>query len=139
MSCWNAARRYGAESDGVFDVTVAPVAQVWGSHAAAFLSRTASRSPAGWSWSITAIFCSIWRRIPRCCGVRGQSVDLGGIAKGFACGAADRIARENGVESGIYFHRRQYHDNPAKNLSPDQAGRTVRQPFRFGLRDPARR
>lgn len=126
---------YGAESDGVFDVTVAPVAQVWGiTRGRVFIpdsEQIASRLALVDYRDILLdpeTHSAMLRR-------EGQAVDLGGIAKGFACGAADRIARENGVESGFISIGGNIMTIGQKPVA-DQAGRTVRQPFRFGLRDP---
>ncbi|MEY8438839.1 FAD:protein FMN transferase [Anaerotruncus colihominis] len=126
---------YGAETDGVFDVTIAPVARVWGiTRGRAYIPDSAEIAS---QLELVNYRDILLEPETRSAMLRreGQSVDLGGIAKGFACSAADRIARENGIESGFISIGGNIMTIGQKPVA-DQTGRTVRQPFRFGLRDP---
>lgn len=121
---------YGSQSDGVFDVTIAPLTALWNVTAESpqipaqaeidalrtlvdyrDIQLSAEKSPA------------LSARLAR----KGQAVDVGGIAKGFACDLARRAATENGVTSGYLSIGGNIMVIGAK---PDGA------PFRFGVRDP---
>ncbi len=84
------AQRLSSASDGVFDITVAPTLAAWG-----FLPQSGQKDPD-----------ATWRDIflEENCGVRfarNLSIDLGGIAKGFAVDRAVEAMRRNGVRRGF--------------------------------------
>lgn len=83
---------------GVFDITVAPVMDIWGFYGGSFrvpsdgeiaekLAKVSYKNVSAEGGHITL------------CG--GAQVDLGGIAKGFAADRVEEIFRKNGVKSGI--------------------------------------
>lgn len=126
---------YGAETDGVFDVTIAPVARTWGiTRGRVYIPDDADIARQLKLVDYRDILLdpethsAMLRR-------EGQSVDLGGIAKGFACSVADRIARASGVESGYISIGGNIMTIGQKPVT-GQSGRTATRPFRFGLRDP---
>lgn len=123
----NMANRYHAETEGAFDITVAPVVAAWG-----FAGGEEYRVPS------EAELQSLLERVDGSA-VRvedrtvtlgpGQAVDLGGIAKGYA---ADKIV---GVLRG--------HDVPRANINLGgnvlaYGGRPDGTPWRVGIQDPAR-
>lgn len=91
------ARRSG----GAFDVTVGPMVRLW---------RTARRSGVlPTSAEISAAQSLVgWRKItidPKAStvrlGVPGMKLDLGGIAKGYACDEAIRVLKQQGIKSAL--------------------------------------
>jgi thiamine biosynthesis lipoprotein len=86
-----AARNFARESDGAFDVTVAPQLICW--H---YLPRRSYgfNSTASWRDIFLRKNCEIFFRRP-------VIVDLGGIAKGFAVDRAIEALKDNAVASGI--------------------------------------
>lgn len=116
---------YGAESGGVFDVTVAPITSLWD------ITGANPRIPSQEE---------IQEKMPlvdyRAIDVRddggamlkkeGQMVDLGGIAKGYACDLARRAARDAGVKSGYL--------SIGGNIMV--IGKQNGEDYRFGVRDP---
>ena len=120
-------REYGEESGGVFDVTVAPLTQLWG------VTSGNPRVPS--QEEIDALLGLVDYRdllldepggramLAR----EGQAVDLGGIAKGFACDVARGVAEEYGITSGwisIGGNLMSIGEKPGD------------RPFTFGVRDP---
>jgi len=86
-----ASKRFAEESDGTFDITVAP-----------WLTKLNFLPHRGYQFSPTASSRDIFLRgnyevFFR----RGLTVDLGGIAKGFAVDRAVDALKENGIECGI--------------------------------------
>lgn len=118
---------YAEQTGGVFDITIAPLASAWGitsdhpqvpeqSQIDTLLALVDYRDIQFYPESLSA-------QLAR----EGQAVDVGGIAKGYACDAARRIARECGVKSGYL--------SIGGNImvigeKPDKT------PFKFGIRDP---
>jgi thiamine biosynthesis lipoprotein len=86
-----AAKRLAEESHGAFDITVAPWLTKWN-----YLPlRCYQFSPTATSRDIFV------RRAYKVFFRRGLTVDLGGIAKGFAVDRAVDALKENGIECGI--------------------------------------
>ncbi len=86
-----ASKRFAEESDGTFDITVAPWLTKWN-----YLPRRGYQSSPDASWR--DIFL---RRNHKVFFRRDLIVDLGGIAKGFAVDRAVDALKANGIESGI--------------------------------------
>jgi len=84
-----AARRVSAASSGVFDVTVAPLLQRWG-HLPACAGAPAPDSRADWRDIELGADGTVRFRRP-------VTIDLGGIAKGFAVDEAVAAARDAGA------------------------------------------
>lgn len=116
---------YGAESGGVFDVTIAPLTALWD------ITGVNPRVPS--DEEIDALMPLVdYRSID----VRddgnamlkktGQMVDLGGIAKGYACDIARRAALDAGVKSGYL--------SVGGNIMA--IGKQNGEDFRFGVRAP---
>jgi thiamine biosynthesis lipoprotein len=86
-----ASKRFAEESDGTFDVTVAP-----------WLTKWNYLPDRGYQFSSTATSRDIFlRRNYEVFFRRALIVDLGGIAKGFAVDRAVDALKQNGIESGI--------------------------------------
>lgn len=118
---------YAEQTDGIFDVTIAPLAVAWG--------VTSDHPQVPEENRIDALLALVdYQDVefdPDSLSVRlareGQAVDVGGIAKGYACDVARRIAQECGVKSGYL--------SIGGNImvigeKPDKT------PFKFGIRDP---
>ena len=123
-------------SDGAFDPTVAPLLRLWGFRGGAL--RTAPPSDAEIADALA--HCG-WRRIhllddgaggarARCDG--GVSLDLGGIAKGFAVDAAFETVR------GAVPDARGILVNLGGNLRADGTPRAGADAWRVAVRDPFR-
>lgn len=117
---------YGAESGGAFDVTVAPVVALWD------ITGENPRIPT--KEELEALLPLVnYRDILFQDGnlamlaKEGQKVDLGGIAKGYACELVRKVALENGVKSG-------YLSIGGNIMVIGQ--KPGREDFRFGIRDP---
>lgn len=118
---------YGRESGGVFDVTVAPLAKLWnitGENPKIPSAEAIEKDRAlvGYEDILLdeAHSAAMLRR-------EGQAVDLGGIAKGYACDVVRKAVLETGVTSG--------YSSIGGNLmvvgrKPDG------EDFRFGVRNP---
>ncbi len=129
MQLLQACVRYGEESDGAFDVTVAPLVEEWG------IQTDHAHVPS--QDRIDALLSLVdYRslRLKESDGVytaqlphAGQAVDLGGIVKGYACTIAREIA-ENYKVTGGYVSI----GGNIMTIGSTPQGR----PFRFGLRDP---
>ncbi len=95
------AKYWSEQSDGVFDVTAAPLSILWRS---AKKNRTIPKQSE--QELARKLVCfkdlqltpSTHTAMLRC---SGQAVDLGGIAKGFAADEAAKIMREAGVENAL--------------------------------------
>ncbi|HEY2568689.1 MAG TPA: FAD:protein FMN transferase [Candidatus Udaeobacter sp.] len=86
-----ASKRFAEESDGTFDITVAPKLTKW-----SYLPRC------GYQFSPAATSRDIFlRRNNEVFFRRGLIIDLGGIAKGFAVDRAVDALKENGIRCGI--------------------------------------
>ncbi|MBU1669785.1 MAG: FAD:protein FMN transferase [Actinobacteria bacterium] len=92
---------YSQRSDGAFDITVGPLAELWGFYSGEF--RVPSRA------QIEAVLPLVgWRRVaidePNgtvMLAEKGMAIDLGGVAKGYALGVAAEELRSRGVEHGL--------------------------------------
>jgi thiamine biosynthesis lipoprotein len=86
-----AAKRLAEESHGTFDITVAPLLTKWNylPQRCYQFSPTASSHDIFLRRSYEVVFC------------RALTVDLGGIAKGFAVDRAVDALKENGIEYGV--------------------------------------
>jgi len=85
-----AAQKFSAQSNGVFDITIAPLLQRWG-----YLpGRRLSRIAADWRDIILEPDHFVRFRRP-------LTIDLGGIAKGFAVDRAIEALRKAGVPQGL--------------------------------------
>lgn len=95
------ARRYGGLTDGAFDVTVGPLAQLWRE------AMERRQLPAdGDVWQ--ALQLVDWRSIlldekGQTAMLRhpGQRIDLGGIAKGYAADGLRKLLRQHGVRRAL--------------------------------------
>ena len=85
------AQQFARESNGAFSVTVAPILAGW-----RYLPRQSYRADAAATWRDIFLRknCRVFFR-------RQLTVDLGGIAKGFAVDRAVEVLKRNGVMSGI--------------------------------------
>jgi len=96
-----AARRWSELTDGAFDVTVGPLTRLW-----RWSSRRAELPMA--ERLMEARAAVDFRRLELDAGSRtirlsrsGMSLDLGGIAKGFAADAALRVLADRGIDAAI--------------------------------------
>jgi FAD:protein FMN transferase len=86
-----AAQQFARESNGAFSVTIAPILAGW-----RYLPRQRYRADAAATWRDIFLRknCRVFFR-------RQLTVDLGGIAKGFAVDRAVEVLKRNGVMAGI--------------------------------------
>jgi thiamine biosynthesis lipoprotein len=86
-----AAQQFARDSNGTFSVTIAPILAGW-----RYLPRRGYRADATATWRDIFLRknCRVFFR-------RQLTVDLGGIAKGFAVDRAVEVLKRNGVRSGI--------------------------------------
>ena len=86
-----AAQQFARDSNGTFSITIAPILAGW-----RYLPRHDYRADATATWRDIFLHknCRVFFR-------RQLTVDLGGIAKGFAVDRAVEILRRNGVRAGI--------------------------------------
>lgn len=87
-----------ASTEGVFDISIAPVMDLWGFYTTDY--RVPSDSELS-QYLPTVNYKNISVDGSRISVDGGSQLDLGGIAKGFLSGRIMDIFRENGVESGI--------------------------------------
>ncbi len=85
-------------SDGLFDITIKPVAQLW--------NITGDNPKVPQKEEIEKALALVdYRKVSVNNGKlvmdEGMAVDLGGVAKGYAADEAERILRENGVDDGL--------------------------------------
>ncbi|MEM1483942.1 FAD:protein FMN transferase [Oscillospiraceae bacterium PP1C4] len=118
---------FGNRSEGVFDVTIAPLIKEW---------RITSENPkVPDAQKISDLLKLVDYRDILLNGQdfsaklarKGQAVDLGGIAKGYASDVLRRVAKENGISSGYV--------SIGGNLMVIGA-KPGGEPFKFGVRDP---
>jgi len=121
---------WARRSDGAFDPTLERLTAAWdpASHTAPPSReslRTAAEDAGGWRAleveSLPGAAQGALRRSP------GTSLDLGGIAKGFAVDQAARVLREHGIHRGLV--------NVGGDLAALGDGPGGR-PWRIGIRDP---
>ncbi|MDY3281715.1 FAD:protein FMN transferase [Dysosmobacter sp.] len=119
-----AARDYAAATDGSFDITIAPVMDAWG--------FTGEHQQVPDQSVLDRLLPLVDSRLITLEGTtaalaEGQSVDLGGIAKGYVSDCVEAVFRENGVESGkISLGGNVY----VRGSKPDGSA------WRVGVRDP---
>lgn len=93
----NAALEYGAATGGAFDITVAPVMDAWG--------FTTDQKQVPSQETLEALLPLVDSGLVTTDGgialSSGQSIDLGGIAKGYTSDCVEEILREQGVASGV--------------------------------------
>lgn len=96
-----AARRAYAETDGAFDVTVGPLMQLWGFHA----KHESWPAPEAIAAARARVGLNRVRFDERTRSVQfsqdGMSLDVGGLAKGYALDLAIDIARRYGITAGL--------------------------------------
>lgn len=122
----DAAERYRAETEGAFDITVAPVVSAWGFTAETF------QVPGGAELEklLDLVDGSAVRTEGRTVSLApGQSIDLGGIAKGYAADKLTAVFRENEVPRALATLGGNV---LAWGDRPDGT------PWRVGVKDPAR-
>lgn len=95
------ASELAERTDGAFDVTCGPMVKVWreARRTGMMPSREAllaARAKSGWRKMILNR-----RQRTVTLAVRGMSIDLGGIAKGYACDAAIAVSRAMGISSAL--------------------------------------
>lgn len=121
------ARRYGEQSGGRFDVTVAPLSLLWD------ISGGSTRIPS--EGEIAAALSLVDYRdlvVDEEAGTAflrraGQKIDLGGIGKGTACDLLYAVYVDHGVTSGLAS---------VGGSIVAVGGREDGQPFSIGIRDP---
>jgi FAD:protein FMN transferase len=86
-----AAQRFARDSDGIFSITIAPILAGW-----RYLPCQHCKVAAAGTWRDIFLRkdCRVFFR-------RRLTVDLGGIAKGFAVDRAVEVLQSNGVRAGI--------------------------------------
>lgn len=90
---------FGRLSEGLFDITIAPVAELWG-----FETEKAGIPPAA---ALNAVLSKVdYRQVRILDGCRlttapGQRIDLGGIAKGYASDEVAAVLQEAGVKRAL--------------------------------------
>ncbi len=88
-------------SDGAFDVTIGPMVRLWRTarRSRVLPSRAeldAARRLVGWrKLHIDSKLSTVRLDVP------GMQLDLGGIAKGYACDAAQRVLKRQGIKSAL--------------------------------------
>jgi thiamine biosynthesis lipoprotein len=97
----DSSRQLSQISDGAFDVTVGPLVQLWrAARKSGTLPTDAAlaeaRSRIGWQkMKLDPQARTVELTVP------GMRLDLGGIAKGYACDEAIRVLREHGIGSAL--------------------------------------
>ena len=125
-----AAGEYGRETGWNFDITVAPVVEAWG-----FTTDTRQvPSAQELETLLTLVDGSLvsTRETAQESSVtlgQGQSIDLGGIAKGYASDCMEAIFRQNGLSSALAYLGGNIY---AQGSKPDG------DPWRVGVQDPAK-
>ena len=115
------------QSDGAFRITVAPLTQLWGITGEAPRVPTAEQLAAVLPLiddkTVQLNEASFRVMLPR----RGQALDLGGIAKGYACDAARQVYLQHGVRHALL--------SVGGNICA-VGGNADGTPYRIGFRDP---
>lgn len=118
---------FGAVTQGVFDLTVRPLVRLWGINKKGdFIpSETEIRKELA---LVDYRSVRLDREMQSCrLAKEGQSIDLGGIAKGYAADEARRILKENGVRSALI--------NLGGNISA-VGNRPDGRPWKIGIQNP---
>ncbi|MCL6629402.1 MAG: FAD:protein FMN transferase [Armatimonadetes bacterium] len=88
-------------SDGSFDITVGPLVKLWrqarkSGQLPADAQIAKAKSLVGWQkLSIDRTRCTVRLELP------GMQLDLGGIAKGYACDEAIRVLKDHGIDTAL--------------------------------------
>ena len=122
------SQAYSERSGGAWDVTAGPLVELWGigtekAHVPSAAEIAAARAKVGWQkLELEPASQSARLKEP------GMSLDLGGIAKGYALDEVRRIYAQHGIKDGLI------------NLGASSLyalGRNDKgQPWRIGIRDP---
>lgn len=123
LSLIQAALEYGRATDGAFDITVAPVMDAWG--------FTTEEKQVPSQEVLNQLLPLVDSGLITADGgvtlAPGQSIDLGGIAKGYASDCVEEILREQGVASGVISLGGNVY---VQGNSPDG------DPWQIAVRDP---
>ncbi len=121
------AGEYSELSGGAFDVTIGPVVKAWGFGTDE--PRVPDAQTLERALSLVNHRALEMNRVDRTVRLlaRGMSIDLGGIAKGYATDRAGAILREHGIEHALI-------DAGGNILAV--GGRPDGEPWRIGIRDP---
>ena len=121
------ALELSAQSDGAFQLTVAPLTQLWGitgdEPRVPTAEQLAAVLPLIDDGAVRLNDTSFRIALPR----RGQALDLGGIAKGYACDAAREVYLQSGVQHALL--------SVGGNICA-VGGNADGTPYRIGFRDP---
>ncbi len=114
------------ETGGLFDITIYPLVDLWGFYTHAY------HVPSGEELEEALAFVDAgavqYDEADRLLTLgKGQKIDFGGIAKGYASGKAMEVFRENGVKSGMVSLGG---NTQTLGRKPDGSG------WRIGIRDP---
>ena len=126
-----AALRYGTESGGAFDCTIAPVMDAWGFGG----SEAEERVPGAETLAaLLPLVDSANLRVDSAAGtaellLSGMEVDLGGIAKGYAADRLTELAEESKVDGALF--------DLGNSTMAAVGQRPGGGPWRIALRDPA--
>lgn len=118
---------YSEKSEGAFDITVAPLALLW--DVTAEQPRVPSQSEIDALVPLVDYKDILLDPVAQTAMLRreGQMLDLGGVAKGFACDLARQAAEANGVKKGYI--------SIGGNLMV-MGKKSFNEQFQFGVRDP---
>lgn len=118
---------YSEMSEGAFDITVAPLALLW--NVTAEQPREPPQSEIDALLPLVDYADVLLDPAAQTAMLRqeGQMIDLGGVAKGYACDLARKAAEENGVKKGYI--------SIGGNLMV-MGKKSMNEQFQFGVRDP---
>lgn len=92
---------YSRQTDGAFDITVAPLVKIWGFYEQKYRIPTAEEIA-------TAKSLVDWRQIRLdganktvMLGTKGMEIDLGSVAKGYAVGQVYELFKQGGIEHAL--------------------------------------
>ncbi len=118
---------YGELSEGVFDITISPLTQAW--NVTAELPKVPSEQTIDKLLELVNYQDLLLDSQNKTAYLKreGQAIDVGGIAKGFACDLVRKTASEYGITSGYI--------SIGGNLMVI-GEKPNHQPFKFGVRNP---
>lgn len=121
------AVEFGRQTQGAFDITINPLVQLWGINKKGdFIPSEAEIQKALAFVHYQSVHLD--RRSTSCSlAKKGQSIDLGGIAKGFAADEVRKILIENGVQSALI--------NLGGNIAA-VGNRPDGSPWKIGIQNP---
>lgn len=119
------AQEVSKNSDGAFDVTIGPLITLWRSARRSgklpgLDELTKARASVGWE---KMILDPKWQTVHLT--VPGMRLDLGGIAKGYACDEAQKVLKRNGINRAIVEFGG---DITVSGPPPGKKGWTIRVP-----------